>query len=341
MEPSQIIHRHAAANINVSYSNPIAIRRTAQTHFEVLPRYIKHKSSPAELSLKIMYWKQLAGQLRVGYPAEFTLQHAEVIRLRDVLNNLLAVAQHNEDGNFLVVKVGEQEIIAQEGEAAELGRVLASALSDQTVVRALTNDEQGRLILGAVQASARLIELTQAIDDLECALNNGQSAEQFYQEWCEKHSWAFGDAYAMRDEVRTIAIGDQVDALMKMTVNGLRDIFELKRPDKDPLNYDSSHRCYYWTSESSKAIGQCHRYIDALHDGARQGLRDNPHIVAYYPRAFVIQGRSNDWDPDKLRALHGLNARLHGVQLMTYDQLVERAKQLVSILGARVAETVC
>jgi hypothetical protein len=136
----------------------------------------------------------------------------------------------------------------------------------------------------------------------------------------------------MRDDVRTIALGDQVDILMKHTANGLRDIFELKRPNMRPLQYDSSHKCYYWSADASKAIGQCHRYIDALHDEARYGLRDNRQVVAYHPRAFIVQGRSHDWEEDQIRALHGLNSRLHGVQLMTYDQLLAQAKQLIVIL---------
>ncbi len=45
--------------------------------------------------------------------------------------------------------------------------------------------------------------------------------------WCDKHSWAFGNAYVARDNWRTIGIGDQVDLLMKSTASGFRDIFEL------------------------------------------------------------------------------------------------------------------
>lgn len=136
----------------------------------------------------------------------------------------------------------------------------------------------------------------------------------------------------MRDGVREIAIGDSVDLLMKLTANGLRDVFELKRPDKEPLRWDSSHKSYYWSAEASRSIGQCHRYIDALHDGARAGLRDNPDIVAYHPRAVVVQGRSNGWDMEKQKALHGLNARLHGVQIMTYDHLLLQSQRLLSVL---------
>lgn len=136
----------------------------------------------------------------------------------------------------------------------------------------------------------------------------------------------------MRDDVRTIALGDQVDALVKCTANGLRDIFELKRPDKDVIRYDSAHKSWYWSSETSKSIGQCHRYLDALHEAAATGLRDHPEIVSYHPRATIIIGRSDDWEVAQLKALHGLNMRLHGLNVMTYDQFLAQAEQLLRVL---------
>jgi hypothetical protein len=155
--------------------------------------------------------------------------------------------------------------------------------------------------------------------------------------WCEKHSWAFGNVYAMRDDVREIALGDSVDGLLALTGNGLRDIFELKRPDMHAILLDKTHKSYHWSSDASKAIGQCHRYLDALHEGASRGLRDHPEIAAYHPRAIIVLGRSNDWQSDKLRALHGLNARLHSISVMTYDQLLAQAMQLLSSLSSAIS----
>ncbi len=175
--------------------------------------------------------------------------------------------------------------------------------------------------------------MRRAIKEFETALAAGNENEIFFQKWLESQSWAFGNAYTFRDEVRAIALGDQVDHLVKHTAHGLRDIFELKRPDSRLLLWDNDHRSYYWSAETSHAIGQCHRYLDALHDEARNGLRDNPDIVAYHPRAFIIQGRSAGWSQAQLNALHGLNSRLHGIQIMTYDQLLAQANRLLDTLS--------
>lgn len=225
-----------------------------------------------------------------------------------------------------------QETGISRGSATATARSIAAALQNTQVLEALSNDPDGQVLVSAIQLSARLANLRSAVTELEESLEKGISEEPFYQEWCESHSWAFGNAYSNRDAVRNISLGDQVDILMRNTGNGLRDIFELKRPDRDPLGWDQKHKSYYWTPEASKAIGQCHRYMDAFHDAARNGLRDNPHVVAYHPRVFIIQGRSSSWGESRLRALHGLNTRLHGVQLMTYDQLLTQAKRLIELL---------
>jgi len=99
------------------------------------------------------------------------------------------------------------------------------------------------------------------------------------------------------------------------------------------LLFDEAHRNYYFASEVSKAIGQCHRYLDILHEEAANGLRDHPEIVAYHPRAIIVIGRSSDWDEVKLKALHGLNRRLSGIMVMTYDQLLSQGERLVEMLG--------
>jgi hypothetical protein len=55
-----------------------------------------------------------------------------------------------------------------------------------------------------------------------------------------------------------------------------------------------------------------------------------------------VIGRSAGWSRDKLRALHGLNRRLNGLAMMTYDQLLiqgERIIELVAEPPARTAET--
>lgn len=177
-----------------------------------------------------------------------------------------------------------------------------------------------------------------AVAELRSNLGSGEAGEQTYQAWCEKHCWAFGNAYVVRDEVRAISTGDNLDLLLPNVIAGYRDIVELKRPDKEVLLYDTAHKNYYFSADVSRAIGQCHRYLDILHEAAKDGLLDHKEVVAYHPTATIVIGRSNEWSDEQQRALHGLNRRLHGISVMTYDHLPAQGERLLEMMSPSVGD---
>ncbi len=172
-----------------------------------------------------------------------------------------------------------------------------------------------------------------AVATLRDLLDRGETAEQIYQAWCEAHPWAFGNSYLPADRVRAISAGDKLDLLLPTVISGYRDIVELKRPDMDVMQYDSGHRNFYFSADASKAIGQCHRYLDVLTEAAAHGLQDHPEIVAYHPRATIVIGRTTKWNDDGSRALHGLNRRLVDITVMTYDHLLAQGERIVEMLS--------
>ncbi|MBV2152959.1 Shedu anti-phage system protein SduA domain-containing protein [Kitasatospora sp. SUK 42] len=213
-----------------------------------------------------------------------------------------------------------------------ISQAVAPIIADPEILEALAGGLNGAEILRGIQTSLRLADLERATDELRTMLSDPSLREQRYQEWCQRYGWAFGNIYVIQDSVRNITRGDSVDGLLSQTANGLRDIYELKRPDMDAIKYDETHKSYYWSADTSKAIGQCHRYLDRLHEAAATGLLDHPEIIAYHPRAVIVIGRSTEWSIAQLRALHGLNARLHSITVITYDQLLAQADQLVRTL---------
>lgn len=330
--PSRPVNRQRSQSGRVSFTDPIIIRSGRDTYLEVFLQFIPKTDKPNELHPKLRYWKKTKGAFRIGYPAEFTLNHTEARNLKEALEYGLALAEGSEDGSFLLLKLDGQKTDISHKDSLAVGRAVAGIIGDAQVLGALENEPDGGQILSGLQTSVRMAELNRAVRELEEMLESGTVREQEYQDWCDAHCWAFGHAYVMRDDVRDIALGDQVDVLMASTANGLRDVFELKRPDMDALKWDSGHRSWYWSADTAKAVGQCHRYLDALHEHASNGLRDHPEIVAYHPRAVIVIGRSQSWENPQLRGLHGLNARLHGIQVMTFDQLLAQARQLLSVL---------
>lgn len=330
------IRKARASSGRIDYTDPIVIRGGGKTttHLEVLPTYIKRSSGEEDLNLKISYWKMQRGGYRAGFPADFTLTDGEVRQLKEVIDRCLNLAGL-EHGNYLTIKLDAAQATDLRGrDAGSVGGALLELLTQPSIESALVRVPSAGEILAGIQTAVRIAELESAIAELETALNDGVDEESFYQQWCERNAWAFGNIYTMRDEVREIALGDSVDLLLERTTDRFRDIYELKRPGHDVLRYDASHKSHYWASEVSRTVGQTHRYLDALHEAAAAGLRDHPEIVAYYPYGTIIIGRSNEWSEARLRALHGLNARLHGIRVITYDHLLEQARRALAIMSS-------
>jgi len=186
-------------------------------------------------------------------------------------------------------------------------------------------------ISDALKTGIRVNEMAMALNDLKQNLNSGENSEITYQKWCEKHFWVFGNAVVMNEEIRSISRSDNIDLLLK-NIMGFSDILEIKRPNMKVLIKDKSHNTYHFSSEVSSAIGQCHRYMDAIHYNAQKGLDDYPDILAYHPRTTILIGRSNNYSANANRALYGLNARMNGISVMTYDNLIVRAENLLKSL---------
>ncbi len=217
-------------------------------------------------------------------------------------------------------------------ERSDFLEVVTQLLGDRAVVGQLRDPRLRDRLSSALRSALRTADLHAAAEDLERTLDAGEVREDVFQDWCERHAWAFGHAYVMRDTVRRLDPRNVVDILLA-DLAGFRHVVELKRPDAPVLRADPSHGSYYFSSAASRAIGQVHKYLDLLQDTTSRALVAHPLLVAYHPHATIVMGRSRNWSDDETRALHGLNARLHNIRVMTYDHLHAQAKQLLHLVG--------
>jgi hypothetical protein len=236
-------------------------------------------------------------------------------------------------GSFMLLPTDDPDSQNPSSDPAQAAALIGQLLRRKGAVEALTDHESAMDLLDALQNGRRVRELRSAISELQTMLTDGEASESAYQHWCEQHVWAFGNAYVLRDEVRDIGDGDSLDLLVKNAVAGYRDLIELKTPTPNVLLYDISHKSYYFSADVSKVLGQVHRYLDNLHRRVGMlGLTDHPELSVYHPRGTIVIGRSHDWDVRKSEALHGLNSRLNGITVMTYDHLVARAESVLAAL---------
>jgi hypothetical protein len=156
-----------------------------------------------------------------------------------------------------------------------------------------------------------------------------QTNEQVFHNWFKAHPWILGTHYSKLVDVRRIGLHEISDLVMQ-TTDGYCDLFELKRPDMEVLRFDSSHKNYYFSADTSMAIAQCANYIKTTEEN-RHMLVQSEGTLFLKPRARIIMGRSNDWDQPKQNALRTLNGSLHFIEVWTYDLLLEMSEQMVTM----------
>lgn len=327
------VSRRPARSGSVSYATPVVLHESSKRQVVMVPFFIPH-SDKHELAIKIQSYRK--GEA----PTPWVLIEDKSVSLREeaarallkALRTHLQVAQSDEDGDYILIKVADGVAEIGRHEPAAVAQAMMRVLAQEEIANHLVNAELSSQFLDALRGSIRLAEMKNAVAELRTMLDLQDNDEQRYQEWCEAHFWVFGNAYVLRDDFRRFSEADQADMLMACTASGFRDILELKRPDMDVLRFDGGHHSYFFASDVSKAIGQVHRYMDVLAEVAVRGLRDRPEVVAYHPRAIIVIGRSHQWTGDQHRALHGLNRRLNDITIMTYDNLLLQAERLLDIV---------
>lgn len=327
------VRRQTARSGHIDYGPPVAVHSTSKSEILFVPYYIPHDTGPPRLAGFLQ--RKIADPETGGWvdAERINLDEDDVARLLQVLNEHGAVAERGSAGEYVLIPVERGVADVRALDTQTVSRVVAAMLRDPNVAERLVAEDLGEGITKVLRGALRLHELRRAVTELRENLERGVADEQVYQRWCQRHSWAFGMAYVDADQLRRISAGDDIDLLLPTVLAGLRDIVELKRTDAEVLRWDENHRDFYWSPGVTKAIGQAARYIEVLHDEARHGLRDHREVVAYYPRALIVIGRSIDWGDEQYRGLRILNDRLHGITVMTFDQLLAQGERLLSIVG--------
>lgn len=332
------VSKRQTSKPNFKKGEEATLHESSQIRITAFPGFVS-RTAGDQLTLKICHYNKNNLDF-YGNPIvekSISLNGKAVERLAELVAANSKIVGEEREGEFTVFQTMDPNGGGWKL-SPKLPELLDSLSSEPELVELLLSSDQLQDMASKIRFGLRIAEMRAATDELEGLLSSGVNEESHYQEWCEKHAWAFGNAYFSPDDVRAISAGDKVDILLPTSLASYRDIIELKRPDKEVLRFDSAHKSYYFSSDVSQAIGQCHRYLDQLHEKAAKGLDDHEEIVAYHPKAIIVIGQSSNWSGDKLKALHGLNARMHTIQVMTYDQLLAQSEQLISSLDIQSSE---
>jgi hypothetical protein len=178
-----------------------------------------------------------------------------------------------------------------------------------------------------------LVEFEKSLSDSNKKENN------YWQPFLEKNRWMFGLSYFVLLDENRMDLWDTADYLFE-SEDGFIDIVEIKHPHVEFWQKDSNkkykrYRNFLQPSEELKgAITQATNYIFQLEkkfsdpDWCRKNNCETP----VKPKCTIILGRSSEWKIEEKTAFRLLNDSLHGIEVITFDHLYNRALRILSSL---------
>ncbi|MDW7761106.1 MAG: DUF4263 domain-containing protein [Acidobacteriota bacterium] len=181
--------------------------------------------------------------------------------------------------------------------------------------------------------AAQVVQYQMAYDSLVKLVESDVSVEHDYHKLLEANPWMFGSEYSELLDRRKWTRDESLDFMLRRTSDNFLEVIEIKTPAMMPLmRYDSSHNSHHLSANLSKVIGQVIGYIEEL-ERRRDSIRSKDNVDTLKIRARIIAGR--DGDVAVQDAIRNLNAHLHRIEILTFDQLVRIAERVLTIFKSR------
>lgn len=240
--------------------------------------------------------------------------------------------------NRYTVADPDSVIITDENKVAYIKKII-NAGYDEDVWNSLAESNPSlviKLSYAKIQSTKQAV-----IEELGLRLSTGTfmetSGDDSWQKWIYKNNWLFGVNYKKPIEKTKINITGVMPDYLFPTLDGFVDILEIKLPDDEVILKDTCHAgSWKWTSETNIAIGQVVNYLGEI-DRLRLEIERNVKTEYGYeisllkPRAYILIGDSTSWVSAKKEGLRKMNHALHGIEVLTYKDLLDRGNQSLNI----------
>lgn len=321
--------------------------RKEAKYTEILNR---HTGEVHHHALTIKTFRKRQGEWNEDVEHSITLstEDDEIQMLSDFLTVVRDSPAPTASADFLVVpapdgvedKEGLRKLLSDlslGGKANALADILSFAAQDSNMFRVLLERAAKEPQLFADAAAAlNLVTYKNAVDELRGLINvSGKVREAQFQALLTEHPWMFGSEYSELLDKRRWTRDEQQDFVVRRTADNYIELIEIKTPlgGEFLFRHDTSHNSFYSGVELSKVVGQVQNYIEKL-DAERHAIiaRDGEDTCKI--RAKIIIGR--DGDENQRQALRRFNGHLHRIEVLTFDQLLRTAENVLSYLRSVV-----
>lgn len=192
--------------------------------------------------------------------------------------------------------------------------------------------------------NAQILTLQEIILRYEKLLKDNP-AESEWQSFFDNFITLFDSRYVHKIDYKNIATGiTKYPDLVLVDIYGYVDFYELKKCGTELIQYDKSHKTWYWSKDVSMVISQVSDYLQKAKENAlsyanaiktetetetEEGL--NVNIIN--PRAIIVIGSNKQLDTDKKKnQFKNLRESLKDIEFVLYDELLERLKNLLDTI---------
>jgi hypothetical protein len=159
------------------------------------------------------------------------------------------------------------------------------------------------------------------------------AGEEEVQKWLETHTWFFGPQYLEQEPKKDWPGRAEFDFLLQR-YDTFYDVIELKKPNDKLFVRDSSSpsRSLAPSQELKNALAQMIEYLESLGVYAPTQLYKEG-IYVLKPEGIILMGRVES--EKERKTLKVLNSYLHGIRILTYDDILAQAENFVTLLEKR------
>lgn len=220
-------------------------------------------------------------------------------------------------------------------EVEQLGRFYVEA------ARKYSRPDVVRRMLMDLQKNTQLITLGEVVKQYEKLLKDNP-AESKWQEFFDQYITLFDNRYMQKLDYKNIATGlTKYPDLVLVDIYGYVDFYELKKSSTPILQFDKSHKTFYWSKDIAMAIAQAADYLQKAKENSMTYAKtikeetatedqDGLNVNIINPRAIIVAGTTKQLNTEK-KHNHFKNLResLKDIEFVLYDELLERLKNLL------------
>lgn len=334
-------------------ADEMVIRRTDKKRFE-----IKATLTEDDRDIKVLTIQQWSVESGQAYDrTHFSFMGDEIARLLEFVQRVKTV--HLDSPGSRVIDIDR---LVQVTLTPEQAKRLVSERQD-LVIDVATNEVTQQDIVALAYRKQELAHFERLLSDdtffAEQGERTGKRDEALWQAFFERNPWIFGhglsyafmtglDDRKLEQVVKGFDVagpGKRADAVLKTHAHLSSLAFvEIKRHNV-ALLARRPYRAGVWAPSEDVAggVAQCHEVVRAAGEALEERLRPTDEwgdptgedVFQVHPRAFLVVGRLSEFEGDhgpnaaKFRSFEAFRRNLHQPEILTYDELLYRARFIV------------